>query len=442
VLTLNAILLLAEAVIYFTVFAILFRLRHRFGFGVFVCALGTMHFLETYLAAILYVEFPAGVIFSPGSTILFAGKLAMLLLVYIREDAHAVRQPIYGLLIGNFLILMLALLLRQHQLLAPVAERTPDFQLMDDMGGMMVWGTLLLFVDAIAMILLYEKSASWFGDRVLLRIWLSLAVILTFDQVGFYVALWLFVDAPVNVLVGGWVGKMMAAAIYSALTAAYLRWGERKQLVSPANPRLADVFDTLTYRQRYERLLAESDRDALTGLLDRGRLDRDGPKLMAETRRTGRPLSVLIVDVDHFKSVNDRYGHAAGDELLRLIAARLVVNVRQSDFVYRYGGEELVVLCAGLPHAPALLAAEQVRRDIAAVTREAGSPVTISVGVATGLSDAADFKRLLAIADQRLYAAKSGGRDRVVGQPAPSGQPEPMAPAAQDDEPKLAKRIG
>ena len=79
-----------------------------------------------------------------------------------------------------------------------------------------------------------------------------------------------------------------------------------------------------------------------------------------------------------------------------------------------------------------------MRRDIAATTREAGPPVTISVGVASAMSDAADFKRLLAIADQRLYAAKSGGRDRVVGQTAPSDQAMPPAP----DEAKFAKRVG
>ena len=100
----NTLLLFAEALLYFTVFAVLFRLRHRFGFGVFVCALGAMHFLETYLAAVLYLDFPGEIAFSPGSTILFAGKLSMILLVYIREDAAAVRQPIYGLLIGNVMM--------------------------------------------------------------------------------------------------------------------------------------------------------------------------------------------------------------------------------------------------------------------------------------------------------------------------------------------------
>ena len=79
-----------------------FRLRGRIGVGVFMCALGVMHFLETYLASVFYVALPFGIV-SPGSAILFSGKLMMLLLLYMKEDAATVRQPIYGLLIGNAL---------------------------------------------------------------------------------------------------------------------------------------------------------------------------------------------------------------------------------------------------------------------------------------------------------------------------------------------------
>src|SRR5689334_6363311 len=100
----NLLLLIAEAGFYFVAMTALFRARHRFGIGLFFCALGVMHFLETYLASVLYVPIPGGLVVSPGSVVLFAGKLVMLLLLYIREDAAAVRQPIYGLFLGNLLI--------------------------------------------------------------------------------------------------------------------------------------------------------------------------------------------------------------------------------------------------------------------------------------------------------------------------------------------------
>ena len=129
-----------------------------------------MHFLETYLAAILYLQLPGGIVISPGSIVLFSGKLVMLLLVYIREDAAAVRQPIYGLLIGNFLMVALVFTMRFHDVASrsPTGRSTSGF--MDEMGGLMIWGTILLFIDSILIILLYERSAAWFGERQLPRI--------------------------------------------------------------------------------------------------------------------------------------------------------------------------------------------------------------------------------------------------------------------------------
>ena len=222
----NLLLLGAEAALYFAVMAALFRFRHRFGIGTFFCALGSMHFLETYLASILYVSLPFGIVISPGSAVLFSGKLVMLLLVYIREDASTVRQPIYGLLIGNFLMVGLVLLMRHHVLVPAVPEQLPDFRFMNEMGGLMIWGTLLLFIDSILIILIYEQSSEWLGERQALRIILSAALVLTFDQLGFFAALRLIVGVPIEVLYSGWIAKMVAAVVFGLMTAAYLRWLE------------------------------------------------------------------------------------------------------------------------------------------------------------------------------------------------------------------------
>ena len=129
----NALLLILEALVYFGVMATLFRARHRYGIGLFMCTLGVMHFLETYLAAVFYIPLPFGVI-SPGSTVLFSGKLIMLLLLYIREDASMVRQPIYGLFIGNLLIVSFVVILRQHEMLSP-GGRPADLAFLDEMGS-------------------------------------------------------------------------------------------------------------------------------------------------------------------------------------------------------------------------------------------------------------------------------------------------------------------
>src|ERR1700728_3730711 len=131
----NALLMAAEATVYLAVLSGLFRARSRLGIGTFFCALGVMHFLETYLAGILYVTLPFGIVASPGSTVLFTGKLMLLLLVYIREDATVVRQPIYGLLIGNLLLFGFAFLVRQHGAESILANRHADFVFLDEMGA-------------------------------------------------------------------------------------------------------------------------------------------------------------------------------------------------------------------------------------------------------------------------------------------------------------------
>jgi diguanylate cyclase (GGDEF)-like protein len=423
---LNLALFFAEAGLYFIVMTALFRARHRFGIGLFFCALGTMHFLETYLAAILYVPLPGGLMVSPGSAVLFSGKLLMLLLVYIREDAATVRQPIYGLLIGNFLMVGLVLLLRNHLVVPAVPDRLPDFAFMDEMGWLMVWGTTLLFIDAILIVLLYERTAKWLGERQTLRILVSSMVVLTLDQVGFFAALFIFLGVPLQVFWGGWIAKMGAAAVYSGLTGLYLHWGERQRPSRAEPPRLTDVFDTLTYRERYEALLRDAGRDALTGLLDRGRFDRDCALAVADAVTRCRPVSVLVVDIDHFKRVNDVHGHAAGDEALRVIARELAAAVRDGDGVYRYGGEEFVIVCDGLPHKAALLAGERLRLGVSLLkVKGVDVPITASVGVATCPEDGSDLTTLFATGDARLYQAKEADRDRVVGWSAP-----PMADQA------------
>ncbi|HEX5777970.1 MAG TPA: GGDEF domain-containing protein [Xanthobacteraceae bacterium] len=411
----NVILLLGEAALYFCVMAGLFRLRRQFGLGVFVCALGSLHFLETYLAAIFYMQAPFGTALSPGSIVLFSGKLVMLLLLYIREDAEAVRQPIYGLLFGNFLIVALIWVMRHHDIVSPAPEQIPDFPFLDQMGGLMIFGTLLLFVDSILLILLYERSASWLGRNVTARIALSAAVVLSFDQVGFFLALYYFADVPVAVLYGGWIGKMVAAAVFAGMTGAYLRWFEAEGGKLEIRPRLADVFDALTYRERYQELLEQTGRDGLTGLYDRGRLERQGPMRVADMIAAGRSISLILVDIDGFKATNDRHGHSTGDQVLKLVGQKLTETMRSSDNIYRYGGDEFVILADGMNHDTALAVAERLRRAIESHSAAEKLPVTISAGVATCPYDGENLSSLFASADTRLYDAKFAGRNRVVG---------------------------
>jgi diguanylate cyclase (GGDEF)-like protein len=407
----NALLLVVEALIYFSVMATLFRARHRYGIGLFMCALGVMHFLETYLAAVFYIPLPFGVI-SPGSTVLFSGKLIMLLLLYIREDANTVRQPIYGLFVGNLLIVGLVVILRQHEMLSP-GGRVADLAFLDEMGLLMIWGTTLLLIDSIAIILLYERLGQFLRNWTFMRILVSAGLVLAFDQVGFFLALRYLYDASMSVFMGGLVAKMGAALFFSFLVELYLKWFERRP--ERRSARIADVFDVLTYREKYEALLKRSAIDPLTGLLNREQFERLAPEAVAAARGGNSPLSLVIIDADRFKSINDRFGHPAGDQALAIIGGELAANIRQGDLAFRYGGEEFLVLCRDTQHPAASLLAERLR--LAVKTRSAqgaAGMVTISAGVATFPDHARTLDELIAAADRRLFAAKNRGRDQVV----------------------------
>jgi diguanylate cyclase (GGDEF)-like protein len=348
----------------------------------------------------------------------------MLLLLYIKEDAATVRQPIYGLLLGNALMIGLVLLLRLHAV-APLPDgRPPDIAFIDEMGWLMVWGTTLLVIDAVLIILLYEKLGTYLRRAQFARVLISVACVLTFDQAGFFAALHFVAGAPVAVFFGGWLAKMMAALAFSAMLVAYLRWFESRDLALPRG--LADVFETLTYRERYEALVEHVGRDGLTGLLHRGRFDADGEAAVAVSLRTARPLSLIIIDVDDFKSVNDRFGHAEGDRVLKAVAALLREIAGPDDQVFRIGGEEFAILSAR-PHSVAKLFGESIRQAVKTSPVTARLALTVSIGIATVSESTSGLADIFALADQRLYKAKSNGRDRVVGEP---GGYEPEAPLA------------
>ncbi len=153
--------------------------------------------------------------------------------------------------------------------------------------------------------------------------------------------------------------------------------------------------------------------DPLTQLLNRRALNRGLERLFKEARRQGRELSCIMSDIDQFKLVNDRYGHAVGDEVIRMVAANLQKNSRESDLVGRWGGEEFCILLPGLDVRQAAKIAGRMRL---AVQHDStvGVSVTISFGVASLQYNAREPGELFSQADKALYIAKEGGRNRVV----------------------------
>ncbi|WP_338662070.1 hypothetical protein VQH23_17800 [Pararoseomonas sp. SCSIO 73927] len=389
----GAALLLLQAVLYFGTMAALFRARGALGTGVFVCALGVMHFLETYLAAVFFIRLPFGLI-SPGSVVLFSGKLAMVLLLYVKEDAEAVRQPVYGLLIGNLIVVVTCLLLRLYTP-ASFGGAPLNLAFIDEMGVLMVWGTLLLFVDSLLLLLLYEAVAPLFRGRQMMRIVLCLAAVLSFDQLAFFGVLRLVAGVPLAALFGGWAAKMGAALVYGALLAAYLRHFETRGDAGMRRP-LGDLFELLTYRRR---LAAERglQKDPATGTISSHLLGAVGAERFRHARRRGRGLALLLVE-------------ASGPEgavPLRNLALALAGTLRADDLVFRHGARGFALLLEGIPPAAARRLADDLPRLVPERLgpedpfRE-GPGMELRVGMATGPGAAEDFAALLREAEAGL----------------------------------------
>ncbi|MCO6417487.1 GGDEF domain-containing protein [Siccirubricoccus sp. KC 17139] len=408
----GSFILLVQAAVYLVAMAGIFRVRRTIGIGVFYCILGAMHFLETYLAAVFFIELPFGLI-SPGSTVMFTGKLAFFLLLYIKEDAESMRQPVYGLLYGNVLMVVLALILRFYGDPATLPGYNPDLRFLDQMGLLMLWGTFLLYIDLLAIVILYERLGVWVTRTLLGRIFLSLALVLSFDQLSFFMGLHLISGVPVSALWGGWIAKMGASAFFSLALGLYLRVCERSEPRDPPQA-VADIFDRLTYRHRYEQLVARFGKDPLTGAEDRGQLEAKGPAMLQAALAIGRPASLMMIDIDHFKAINDRHGHPEGDRVIQAVAGTIGRAKRAEDQLFRYGGEEFVLLCAEAQPG-ALILAERIRRAVEDERHEGlERQVTVSIGIAAFPIDGRDFGTLLRQADAALYVAKARGRNRSL----------------------------
>jgi diguanylate cyclase (GGDEF)-like protein len=161
-----------------------------------------------------------------------------------------------------------------------------------------------------------------------------------------------------------------------------------------------------------EQVRAMAATDGLTGIANRATFDRTLEKELARAARAQEDTTLVLMDIDHFKRLNDTYGHQTGDDVLKRVAATLKEAARLYDTPARYGGEEFGVILPRTSVEDALMVADRMREAIAASGDDPG--VTISAGVATFPLDAADSEALIGAADQALYASKHGGRNRVT----------------------------
>jgi diguanylate cyclase (GGDEF)-like protein len=210
--------------------------------------------------------------------------------------------------------------------------------------------------------------------------------------------------------------KPIIAKIFLARLRAAVRVVKLQEEVANDREQLLRFSAELT--KSNELLLHQTLTDPLTGLPNRRMaMDRMNQE-WATSGRNNRQLSCMMVDIDHFKSVNDTYGHQAGDEVLKIIAKTLRQSARAQDVVCRYGGEEFLIICPDTKREDAHKLAERIRTGIAALVIDLHNRKTLKVTASMGLTEKTasmpTIDALLHEADINLYAAKAGGRNRTV----------------------------
>lgn len=240
-------------------------------------------------------------------------------------------------------------------------------------------------------------------------------------------AVWLVWFPHIAMFLLGTRGGLTAFAVFYASTVALVLTHVHQWQAVASTEALSNIFGALAafgmiayYQERakersHRKVTKLANSDPLTGVANR----RSFVEAVAAAAEQARPRALLLIDLDHFKSVNDLYGHVVGDAALREVCRRLESAVRRDDLVGRLGGEEFGVLLLECNPDEARELAERIRAQIAGAPLRGGKneiDVSVSIGVATTGTTPVDFERLFAEADRRLYLAKDLGRNRVVAE--------------------------
>ncbi|MCG6656616.1 GGDEF domain-containing protein [Halomonas campisalis] len=266
-------------------------------------------------------------------------------------------------------------------------------------------------------------------------------LLLSRPEISTYAFIWLLIIPLVtHLLLGSRLGLLLSLGYMGVGGGIFLyRFSGDPELVRVevlSNVVIA-ALTTLGLSHFYERTRERSERklmhlatvDPLTGLANRMRLNDVFQWERAQARRNGTPLAVLMLDLDHFKRINDEHGHEAGDTVLVAFARMLRERLREIDLISRSGGEEFLVLLTNTDGKRAVAVAEELRQrleQLAIEYQDKVLKVTVSIGVADYGPDGMDLDTLSRIADERLYQAKENGRNRVCGGPAVGARVAPV----------------
>lgn len=288
-----------------------------------------------------------------------------------------------------------------------------------DYGGMLAVASLLIYFRRSANL----RLAAWLLVITLTSIMLYF-IHLTAAQA--YSIIWVTLLPPIAFfLLGRQAGTWICAAVFIYVVAYFYLQLPTMTPVQLSNGSLFNIMEVLLAHwllfRLYERSRAEayvelerlSVTDKLTGLYNRSHLDDIMQQEIIRHRRNGQPLTVVLCDIDHFKLINDKYGHLVGDAILRDLAGLLKSNMRTTDFCGRWGGEEFLIICPDTPATAAATIIRKLQHSIRQASMTEKIHITLSFGIAS-LQAHESAEDQLRRADNALYEAKRQGRDRMI----------------------------
>jgi diguanylate cyclase (GGDEF)-like protein len=316
-------------------------------------------------------------------------------------------------------------------LLACITVPINTHNLYSDQTVPAVAGLLLLAILVANIWLLSTKREALLTPAVVLLLSISLVLLSVFYGQN-YSLYWLYpllVALPILLKprLAAWLGLLCGAIVVPFLFAKYDTRTATVLSLSMALTWLASAWLVYAVTEQASRLRDMAVTDALTGAYNRRYLELQLQQALGNWQRYGKPSTLLLIDIDHFKRINDRFGHGAGDDAIRGLVDVISRRIRSVDTLCRYGGEEFVVLLSETGMDDAARVAEKLRAAVEAADVLPEGSMTISAGV-SGVSIADDVDHWLNLADGALYLAKHNGRNRVE---LAESAVEPMAPLAK-----------
>jgi diguanylate cyclase (GGDEF)-like protein len=387
-----------------------YRLKSRLGMSAVVAVVAAMQPFQAVLAASYYWPVSEGLYVNPGSAILFAGNLAILLYAFARDGVIQARTVLYAVLIGNLVPSALGALIGWHAAtIEPLNLMEVPPQFLERGITTAVVGIIVLYFDQLLAVI----SFSWLRRKLpsvplAFHLSASLVLVLTFDTVAFLSIL--FWDTPnyEKFLLSGLVSKSLGGLAFGLVWGAYLRNDQAKEPTSARK-----ILDVLLFKEDIHKLREAAMTDPMTGLLNRRAYHIALSRLLEKARAESDCFALILVDADRFKQINDTLGHTEGDRVINEIATAIRSAIREDDYAVRLGGDEFLIL---LPTA-GFEQAQEVALRLSSFEfdhPDLEAAVTLTIGIAAYPDDGTTHNELFAAADRRLYDGKTGGRNKIV----------------------------